>query len=357
MDLEVLQRIIEIYRASFLNNDMKTLIFVFSLIFVLVSCQSTPKCGPEVRAAFDVGSGSTKIKVVDFNTCTQEVTQTLLEDQIKVDYRDALEKNPSGDFPESVKIDGLAALEKLKGEAHAKGAKKFTGIATAAFRQAKNAAEFVKVIREKLSIPVRIINQSDEALLGFQAAREKAKAASQNLVVWDIGGGSMQMVSLDDTLKPTVYYGNLASVSFKNQVISKIQKKDPTKVSSPNPLKKNHVKPAVALAENEAKNTVPVTIQKKFAVAETVVVGIGGVLARSLPSQLPAGSLMTSENIKSALDRRANMTDSQLNNPYAATEVTNLALVFGFMKALSIKNYQPVEVSLVDALWAAPLVW
>lgn len=332
------------------------LLLLFSS-FSIISCQTMPKCGPEVRAAFDVGSGSTKMKVVEFNTCTQDVTQTLLEDQVKVDYREALEKNPAGEFPESVQTEGLVALEKLKGEAQSKGAKKFTGIATAAFRQAKNADSFVKVIREKLVIPLKVISQNEEAFLGFQAAREKVKVPSADLVVWDIGGGSMQMTSVDETLKPTVYYGNLASVSFKNQVIAKVQKKNPDKVTSPNPLKKKNVKPSIALAEAEATATVPANIKKKFANPETVVVGIGGVLAKSLPRQMIAGSAMTQERIQAALEIRSNMTDAQINDQYAATEVTNLALVFGFMKALGMKSYQPAEVSLVDALWSDPLVW
>jgi exopolyphosphatase/guanosine-5'-triphosphate,3'-diphosphate pyrophosphatase len=335
---------------------MRSFLFLLFISFSIVACQTTPKCGPEVRAAFDVGSGSTKMKVVEFNTCTQDVTQTLLEDQVKVDYREALEKNPGGEFPESVQIEGLAALEKLKGEAQAKGAKKFTGIATAAFRQARNADDFVKVIREKLSIPVKVITQNEEAFLGFQAVREKVKVPSSDLVVWDIGGGSMQMTSVDDTLKPMVYYGHLASVNFKNQVIAKIQKKNPEKLTSPNPLKKKNVKPAVALAEAEA-TTVPANIKKKFASSETVVVGIGGVLAKSLPRQMVVGSSMTQETIQAALEIRSNMTDAQINDQYAATEVTNLALVFGFMKALGMKSYRPAEVSLVDALWSDPLVW
>lgn len=336
---------------------MRNLFLILWSVLTLVSCQTAPKCGAEARAAFDVGSGSTKMKVVEFDTCTQEVTKTLLEDQVKVDYRDALEKNPSGEFPALIQTQGLAALEKLKGAAQAQGAKKFTGIATAAFRQANNADVFVNLIREKLGIPVRIISQADEALLGFQSARQKSKVASQDMVVWDIGGGSQQMISLDETLKPTVYYGNLASVSFKNQVIAKVQKKDPTTVNSPNPVKRNQLKPIVALAEAEAKSTVPAPIQKKFTATETVVVGIGGVLAKSIPRQMAGGDSITQDNVKVALDRRTNMTDSQINDPYAATEVTNLALVYGFMKALSIKSYQPAEVSLVDALWADPLVW
>jgi exopolyphosphatase/guanosine-5'-triphosphate,3'-diphosphate pyrophosphatase len=336
---------------------VKVLFFLLSFV-VLSACQTTPKCGPEIRAAFDVGSGSTKIKVVEINTCSQELTQVVLEDQVKVDYRDALEKDMSLEFSEKIQQEGLVALEKLKGEAQAKGARKFVGIATAAFRQAKNTESFVKLIREKLGISLRVISQSDEALLGFQAARERVKVRSSDLVVWDIGGGSQQMISVDESVKPTIYYGKLASVSFKNQVIGKIQKRDALKVESPNPIKKSQLKNMVELAETEAKSTVPVELQKKLSTQPgVVVVGIGGVLAKSVPRQLAAGSPLNQNIIKAALDIRSGMTDQQINDPYSATEITNLALVYGFMKALGIKSYQSAEVSLVDALWFDAGVW
>lgn len=336
---------------------MIRLLFLIVFMMGAIGCQTIPKCGSEMRAAFDVGSGSTKLKVVELNMCAQTVTRVVLEDQVKVDYRDALEKNANGEFPESIQSEGLAALTKLKGEAEAQGAHKFTGVATAAFRQAKNAEDFTKQIHDKLGVTLRIISQSNEALLGFQAARAQVKAVTQDVVVWDIGGGSMQMTSVDDTVKPVVYFGNLASVSFKNQVIAKVQKKNIAKVDSPNPLKKNQVAPAMLIAEKEALATVPASIQKKLAEPESIVVGIGGVLTKSVPRQMVAGSKLTYDTIKAALDIRAGMTDKEINGEYAATEVTNLALVAGFMKALKIKSYQPAEVSLVDALWFDTDVW
>lgn len=335
---------------------MRIVVFLFSVL-VLFGCQTAPKCGLERRAAFDVGSGATKLKVVELNTCSQELTQVILEEQVNVEYRDALEKDPEGNFSEQIQAEGMGALAKLQGDARAQGARKFAGIATAAFRQAKNADGFVINIREKLGIPLRIISQSEEALLGFQAARESAKAPSTDLVVWDIGGGSMQMVSLDETLKPTVYKGELASVSFKNQVITQIQKKDPAKVQSPNPLTKSQIKKALILVEREAEASVPAGIKKKFEDPQTVVIGVGGVFAKSLSRQIPGVTTFTQEKIFEALQKRTGMTDEQLKDPFSATDVTNIALVYGYMKSLGIKKFQVTEYGLVDALWFDPAVW
>lgn len=335
---------------------MKKLFSSLIALLFLSACQSTPKCGPEVRAAFDIGSGSTKMKVAEVNTCASEVTQVILEEQLKVDYRDALEKNVEGQFSEKVQNEGLTALEVLKTHAQSKGARHFTGIATAAFRQAKNAEVFVKSIRAKLGIPVRVISQNEEAMLGFNAVVVKEKIPSASVVVWDIGGASQQMMGLDKNSQPVIYYGQLASVSFKNHVIAKIQNKDINKVSSPNPLKKSHVKKALSYAESEANDGVPEALQAKLR-AGIQVVGIGGVLGKSIPRQVGEAIELSQKNIQATLEKRTGMTDAQIKDSYAATEVTNLALVAGFMKALGIANYRMTEVSLVDGLWLSENLW
>jgi len=237
----------------------------------------------------------------------------------------------------------------------AKGARKFTGIATAAFRQAKNGEAFAKSIREKLGIPVRIISQNEEAMLGFNAVVVKERVAPADLVVWDIGGGSQQMMALDEKSEPVIYYGNLASVSFKNHVIAKIQKKDLAKVESPNPLKKNDVKKALAYIDSEAKNSVPENLRTKLVNAR--IFGIGGVLSKSVPRQVGEGIDLSQRNIQAAMEKRAGMTDAQINDPYSATEITNLLLVYGFMKNLNISNYSKTDVSLVDGLWLSEGIW
>lgn len=348
-------------------------LFVFIALFLILGCQSTPKCGPEIRAAFDIGSGSTKMKVAEVNTCTATVSRVVFEDQVKVDYRDALEKNSAGDFSAEIQQEGLAALGRLKSEAQAKGARKFAGIATAAFRQAKNASVLIGTFKDTLGIPVRVISQSEEAMYGFQSAVAQGKVAASDVLVWDIGGGSQQMVTLNEKAEPIIYEGQLASVSFKNFIIASVQKKDPKKVFSPNPLKKAHVKTAIDYVETAAKSGTPGAMYMKANQHKNLVVfGIGGVLTKSVPGQIAAAggegmqvrldqaavpAPVSITEIKKALDKRVGLTDKQIGTAYAETDVSNLVLVYGFMKAMGLKEYKPVDISLVDGLWFNEGLW
>lgn len=328
----------------------------FLLALVLTACQTTPKCGQEMRGAFDIGSGSTKVKVVEVNTCVQAVTRHIFEDQVKVDYRDSLDKSSDKTFSPQIRKTGIQAILNLKASATKAGAQKFSGVATAAFRHAKNGEEFADEIAKTAQFPVTVISQDREALLGAKAAREKLKVET-NILVWDIGGGSQQMTSLDENSQSSIYYGDLASVSFKNLVIAEIQKKNVKKVVSPNPMTKAHVEKAVQLAIEKAKNSVPESIQSLLkANPNMVVVGIGGVLAKSLPRQLNAQTI-TVPAIDQAIEKRHTLTDRQLNDPYAATEITNLILVKGFMQSLGIRSFQAMDVGLVDGLWFDSEAW
>lgn len=337
-------------------------VFYFLLpLIVLLGCQTktseTASCGLEIRAAFDVGSGSTKMKVAQLDTCAKKVITILVEDQIKVDYREALDKSKDNLFPQATMDAGFKALETLKAKAIKKGAQKFTGVATAAFRQAKNSEDMVKRVRENLGIPLRVISQNLEGLIGFQAASLQTQKELEKLVVWDIGGGSQQMVALNEKAQPVIYQGQVASVTFKNHVIEKIQKKNLKKISSPNPLKKKDVEKAVAYAQAQAKETVPTEIKSKFTQKNVSVLGIGGVLSKSIQRQMKAGSTISQSELKKTLDLRTGMTDKQIKDQFAATEVTNLALVYGYMTALKIESYKAVDVSLVDGLWFQPDIW
>lgn len=327
------------------------------LAFVaLTACQSTPKCGNEMRGAFDIGSGSTKVKVVEVNTCENEVLRNVYESDEKVDYRDDLYKSKNEQFSKEIQKEGTEKLLALKAKAEQAGAQKFTGIATAAFRKAKNGETFASQLAKAAKFPVSVITQDREALLGAQAAKTKLKLTS-NILVWDIGGGSQQMTSLDANAESSIYYGDLASVNFKNLVIEKIQKKNINKVFSPNPMTKAQVQTALKIAEDSAKNSVPEDIQTLLKNnPDLPVVGIGGVLTKSLPRQLKAQAI-TSALLDQAIERRRKLTDKQLNDPYAATEVTNLILVKGYMQALGIKSVQAMDVGLADGLWFEPGIW
>src|SRR5690606_8482321 len=68
------------------------------------------------RAAFDVGSGTTRMKIADVNTCKQIIENVIYEQQEKVDYKEDLVK--SGDrFSTDIQAAGLAVIQLLKNKA------------------------------------------------------------------------------------------------------------------------------------------------------------------------------------------------------------------------------------------------
>lgn len=341
--------------AFFKNHPLKATLPI-AVAAILSACQSTPKCGPEMRGAFDIGSGATKVKVVEINTCENEVLRHVYESDEKVDYRDDLDKSENQNFSTAIQKQGTEKLLLLKTKAEQAGAQKFTGIATAAFRKAKNGTEFAKQLSKTADFPISIVSQDREALLGAQAAKTKLKLTS-NILVWDIGGGSQQMTSLDANAESSIYYGDLASVNFKNLVIEKIQNRNINKVFSPNPMTKSQVQQALKVVEEIAKASVPEPIQELLKNnPDLPVIGIGGVLTKSLPRQLKAQTI-TGAMLDQAIERRRKLNDKQINDPYAATEITNLILVKGYMQALGIKSFQAMNVGLADGLWFEPGIW
>ncbi|MFS4458670.1 Ppx/GppA phosphatase family protein [Bdellovibrio sp. HCB2-146] len=326
---------------------------------VLTACQTAPKttCGPEVRAAFDIGSGSTKMKVGEYDTCTDKLNKVILEDQAKVNYQESLQASSDQTFSEEVQDAGMAALRSLLEKALNEKATRFAGVATAAFRKAQNAPEFLSEIDKKLGIHVKVITQEQEAMIGFKGAASLSQLPQDKMILWDIGGGSQQMVVLNDKKEPVIYSGTLASVSFKNYVISRIQKKDTNKVTTPNPLGKKTTAAASKYAEQHARETVPAEIQLHIKKKDAAVVGIGGVLSRSIVDQVTNKTSVTATEVEQALKKRMDLTDAEIGGEFVQTEITNLVLVGGFMKALNMNKYQPVKASLIDGLWYEKDFW
>jgi exopolyphosphatase / guanosine-5'-triphosphate,3'-diphosphate pyrophosphatase len=72
------------------------------------------------------------------------------------------------------------------------GAERTIAVATAAVREASNGEEFIARAREELGIPVEIADGDEEARFGFFGAIHGVP--SENGIVLDVGGGSIQVV-------------------------------------------------------------------------------------------------------------------------------------------------------------------
>jgi exopolyphosphatase / guanosine-5'-triphosphate,3'-diphosphate pyrophosphatase len=78
------------------------------------------------------------------------------------------------------------------------GADAVDAVATSAIRDAENGAEFLARARECLGLPIRVLSREAEARYGYLAA-VNSTTLSRGCVL-DLGGGSLQLVSVADRL-------------------------------------------------------------------------------------------------------------------------------------------------------------
>lgn len=303
------------------------------------------------RGAFDIGSGATKFTYAKVDICKNKIVKVIAKIQFPLKFKEHLTLH-NGLLLESIFVkassDINAYLKSIKVDP-----KNVRAVATAAFRQAKNGESFIDRLSRTLAVKIHLITQEDEALLGFKGAQVVTGKKKENIVVWDIGGGSMQMSSFH-LGSYDFYKGKLASVTLKNQVLKWQGKKH----GSPNPLGQYIGQRAIFHSSDYAKKYVPDSISNAIKAGKEVI-GIGGVHYQSLRKQLhlSPNTPYSLYQLQKAFDERVHFHDQQFGGHYKETEATNLALVIGHMKALNIRTVLPVKVNLATGLLFAERFW
>lgn len=325
----------------------------------------------ESRATLDIGSGSTKILVADVDFCLQKIIKIHFQDSKSIKVKESL-TSKNNEIPSTIQNELVTQIQKWKddiknlkvqnlkpNDSKTKNSitqnlniKSYKAVATEVFRRASNGETFIQQVSEATQIPIQIINQTQEAELGFLSALSTSPLTTNDLVVWDIGGGSMQMTSYNPGQKTfNIYQGQLASVSFKDNILK--LKTSNKNISSPNPLGNTLSKKAILEAQNFSQKNVPQHIKDEL--QKKTVVGIGGVHEKSVLKQVQSMDSLTKtsyskENLNKVLNLKAQLKDSALQSEYPETEVTNLALVLGFMEGLNISQVEVIPVNLTQGL-------
>jgi len=98
------------------------------------------------RAAFDIGSGSTKLMIADVDVETGAISGPIVlgtERTVKF----ALDWKKNGVLSDEVQEAGLKALHGLRTEVLAAGCTAYAAVATEVFRKAPNGAAFLQRVR------------------------------------------------------------------------------------------------------------------------------------------------------------------------------------------------------------------
>jgi exopolyphosphatase/guanosine-5'-triphosphate,3'-diphosphate pyrophosphatase len=90
----------------------------------------------------------------------------------------------------------IEALRICRDKMAARGVTRARTIATEACRSAENGAEFVNLVQERLGIDLEIVDRETEAHLAAAGVGELADRNAQSIVMFDIGGGSSEIIWL-----------------------------------------------------------------------------------------------------------------------------------------------------------------
>ena len=84
---------------------------------------------------------------------------------------------------------GLQTLAQYLKWCHELEVQKVFAVGTSALREAKNSKDFLKLVKEKIELPIDIISGEEEAHLSFLAVQKDLGEIEEPLLVVDVGGG------------------------------------------------------------------------------------------------------------------------------------------------------------------------
>lgn len=312
-------------------------------IFLLMSSWATAENPIAIRAAIDIGMGGPKLQVAEVDLETNKIVKVLHTQKYFVNFYDSMSHQLSSD----IMTEGLEAFKNAVKTAHYYNADRITAIATAALRSASNGMEFARLIQEETGIQVHVIDQNLEGRLAFQAVLSKIVTDPENLVAWDIGGGSIQLISQTSEGAYLVDAGKEGVGAFIDYIIRDIQSRDIKECRTPNPLSSEDIFQATEYAQNLSCNVSKV-FKDKIAQTNTQVIGVGNAFGYGVASMVGKDAFCLDE-IRIAAHQLAGKTDADLGGgEFAYSEGANVLLAFGFMQGLGIKNIQILQVNNAD---------
>jgi exopolyphosphatase/guanosine-5'-triphosphate,3'-diphosphate pyrophosphatase len=143
-----------------------------------------------VIAVVDVGSNSIKVAVVDGRDRRELGRRT---ESVRLQQA----AGPGEPLPADAIEEGAAAIGRLLDYARAQGATRFTVLGTSAVRECSNRQAFAEKVRQVAGVPLTIVSGEVEARLAGAGVRtDPAYAAYDNILAFDLGGGSLEVTAI-----------------------------------------------------------------------------------------------------------------------------------------------------------------
>lgn len=167
-------------------------------------------------AAIDIGSNSIKMVVADAPAADSFAVLAREKETVRLGHETLREG-----FLSPAAVERAAdCLRRFRSVAEARGAERVVTVATASVREAENAAEFIREMRERAGVEVEVLSGVEEArLIGLGAAYGCA-ARGGSLLNIDIGGGSTEFTLVQEGVPVQLYSVKLGAVGLTESFVS-----------------------------------------------------------------------------------------------------------------------------------------
>jgi exopolyphosphatase/guanosine-5'-triphosphate,3'-diphosphate pyrophosphatase len=144
----------------------------------------------------DVGSNTVHLLVVDAHPGARPLPATSHKEELRL----AEHLLPDGRIDDAGADALVSFVASCLEIADDQGVEEITGFATSALREAPNAAEVLRRVRDETGTDLQVLTGGEEARLTFLAVRRWYGWSAGRLLVLDIGGGSLEVAAGIDEL-------------------------------------------------------------------------------------------------------------------------------------------------------------
>lgn len=154
--------------------------------------------GTHPIAAIDVGSNAIRLLVGE--VCQNGKLEYI--EKVREPVRLGGDVFAYGKISSQAEANALKAFKKFRKKIQLYAVDEVYAVATSAVREAKNGRNFVKEIKSQVGIEIEIIDAIKEAELVQKAVDSKIDCKNENMLIMDIGGGSVEFIySEKDVIK------------------------------------------------------------------------------------------------------------------------------------------------------------
>ncbi len=151
-----------------------------------------PTGSGQLYAALDLGTNSCRMLIAQ-----PKGSQFLVVDSFSKTVQLGAGLEASGKLSRASMNRTVQALRICEKKIEKHGVTRMRLVATEACRRASNSKEFIKQVRRETGLTIEIIGSEEEARLAVISCAPLVRAASEQLLIVDIGGGSTELVWID----------------------------------------------------------------------------------------------------------------------------------------------------------------